>query len=137
VSHGETPPKETIFISPKGVQTRLSSDFLAIPDEELVSALTYIRENACEGINVDDIINYCQISRSTLERRFIKFLGFGPKEQIQRTRLERVKTLLRDTDYDLFQIARLCGFRTTAHLVTAFKARIGITPMNYRLGVKK
>jgi LacI family transcriptional regulator len=137
MSQGESPPKETILITPKGVQTRLSTDFLAIPDEELVSALTYIRENGCEGINVDDVIDYCQISRSTLERRFIKYLGFGPKEQIQRTRLERVKTLLRDTDYDLFQIARLSGFRTTAHLVSAFKTRLGITPMSYRLGAKK
>jgi LacI family transcriptional regulator len=137
MTQGQTAPLETISIAPKGVQTRLSSDFLAIPDEELVSALTYIRENACEGINVDDVIDYCQISRSTLERRFVKYLGFGPKEQIQRTRLERVKTLLRETDYDLFQIARLSGFRTTAHLVSAFKTRLGITPMNYRVGAKK
>jgi LacI family transcriptional regulator, galactose operon repressor len=137
MSAGEVPPEETILIPPKGVQTRLSSDFLAIPDQELVSALTYIRQNACEGINVDDVINYCQISRSTLERRFIKYLGFGPKEQIQRTRLDRVKTLLRETDYDLFQIARLTGFRTTAHLVSAFKNRLGLTPGHYRLNARK
>lgn len=133
----EPPPEETILIPPKGVQTRLSSDFLAIPDPELAAALTYIRENACEGINVDDVIEYCQISRSTLERRFIKYLGLGPKEHIQRMRFERVKTLLRETDYDLFQIARLTGFRTTAHLVSAFKSRSGTTPGQYRLNSKE
>jgi LacI family transcriptional regulator len=137
MNHTEPPPEETILIPPKGVQTRLSSDFLAIPDQELVAALTYIRENACEGINVDDVIECCQISRSTLERRFIKYLGLGPKEHIQRTRFERVKTLLLETDYDLFQIARLTGFRTTAHLVSAFKSRSGTTPGQYRLDSKK
>jgi LacI family transcriptional regulator len=133
MNQGEAPPEETVFIPPTGVRTRLSTDFLAIADHELVAALTYIRENACEGINVDDVIDHCQISRSTLERRFIRYLGFGPKEQIQRVRLERVKTLLQETDYELFKIARLTGFRTTAHLVSAFKNRLGMTPGQFRM----
>ena len=114
------------------MHTRLSTDFLAIEDPELVSALRHIRTSACTGINVDDVVRHCKISRSTLERRFIKHLGIGPKEQLMRVRFERVKSLLRETDYDLLQIAHLTGFRTKAHLITAFQNYAGTTPGQYR-----
>ena len=126
------PPEATVLIPPINVHTRLSTDFLAIDDPELVAALRYIRNSACTGINVDDVVRHCKISRSTLERRFIKYLGIGPKEQLMRVRFERVKSLLRETDHDLLQIAQLTGFRTKAHLITAFQNYAGTTPGQYR-----
>lgn len=127
-------PEGTIHIPPERVQARLSTDVLAVEDRDLVAALEIIRENACAGINVNDVIRMSAMSRSTLERRFQKHLGCGPKDLILKVRFDKVMTLLRETDYELNKIARLCGFRTAAHLVSAFKQHTGVTPGQYRAG---
>ena len=72
------------------------------------------------------------VSRSTLERLFKKWLGRTPKEEIQRLRIESVKQLLLDTDYTLWEIARLTGFQTEPQLIVAFKALAGETPGRFR-----
>ena len=57
--------------------------------------LRYIRDHACEGIDVPDALDAVPQSRRRLEYRFKKLLGRTPHEEIVRVRLERVKSLLR------------------------------------------
>ena len=136
LSEGMLPPEDTILIPPLHVTVRPSSDCLALADQEMVHVVRFIRQNACKGINVNDVIDQFQVSRSTLERRFSKYFQCGAKEYICQVRFDRVKTLLRDTEYDLRKISQLAGFKTAAHLVTAFKRDTGQTPGEYREGSK-
>ncbi len=129
---GHPPPDETVWIAPRGIQTRLSSDFLAVADDETAAALRFIREHACEGLSVDVLARQLAVSRTTLDRKFQRLLGRSPKTEIDRVRIERAKQLLQATDYKLSSVAGIVGFQTAAQFVTAFKRHTGITPGVYR-----
>ena len=51
--NGGSAPERLRYIPPLGVITRQSTDVTAIPDQRVASAMSFIRENACEGIGVD------------------------------------------------------------------------------------
>ena len=121
-----------ILIAPLGVVTRKSTDVLAIPDADLAAALRSIRERACEGVTIDDLVRQVQVSRSTLKRRFAAFLRRSPSEEIRRVRIERVMQLLITTKLPLARIADLAGFRHVESMCRLFKKKTGQTPGHYR-----
>jgi LacI family transcriptional regulator len=134
---GLPPPSPVVLFDPLGVVTRQSTDILAVEDSYVAAALRIIRERACAGLNVDDLLAHLArqslvVSRSTLERRFARALGRSPKDEILRVRLARVEQLLLDTDHPLATIARLVGVEHPEHLSALFKARTGETPGTFR-----
>src|SRR4051794_1152924 len=106
----ESAPETLTAIPPLGVVTRRSTDVLAIEDRTISAAVRFIREHACEGITVEDVLAGLPLSRSVFERRFAKTFGRTPKAEILRTQLDRVKRLLAETDLPLKQIASKAGF---------------------------
>jgi len=129
---GETVSEKTVFIPPSGVATRRSTEVLAIEDRHIASAVRFIREHACEGIDVSDILASVPLSRSVLERRFATHIGHAPKAEILRVQIQRAKDLLSTTDFPLNLIAEKTGFKHTEYLSTIFKKKTGITPGQYR-----
>ncbi|MBM3847427.1 MAG: DNA-binding transcriptional regulator [Verrucomicrobia bacterium] len=129
---GRPAPAETIYIPPLGVATRRSTDVLAIEDRPIAAAVRYIREHACEGIKVTDLVRAVPMSRRLLERRFTSAVGRTPKAEIVRTQLQRAKDLLAATDFKLAVIAEKTGFKHTEHLCVVFKREVGLTPGAYR-----
>ena len=115
-----------------GVATRQSTDILAIDDPDLASVLRYIREHACDGITVQDVLKHAAISRSQLERGFRKYLQRSPQAEIRKVQLNRTKELLATTDLTLPQIAQLTGFSHSEYLSVVFKRESGETPGQYR-----
>ena len=121
-----------ILVPPLGVRTRQSTDLLAIEDPEIATAVRFIRENACDGIRVDDVLEHVALSRRAFELRFRKAIGRPPHEEIRRVQLERVKSLLVGTDYKLERIAELTGFSTAQYLAGLFRKVMHTTPGNWR-----
>lgn len=130
--NGGQPPRQRILIPPVRVAVRRSTDVMAIADADLAEAVQYIRSNACDGIGVEDILRATAYSRATLERRFRQVLGRTPREEIERVRIDRVRTLLAETSYSLEQVAHMVSYKTAAHLVTAFRRNADCTPGQYR-----
>jgi len=91
-----------------------------------------IREHACEGINVGDVLKVVPLSRRVLEQRFQKLLGRTPREEILQVRLGRVKQLLGETDLALYQIAERTGFEHVEYLSVVFERETGMTPSAFR-----
>ena len=52
---GEQISPEAHRIEPLGIATRQSTDTLAIDDPNIAATVRFIREHACDGINVDDV----------------------------------------------------------------------------------
>jgi LacI family transcriptional regulator len=123
---------QTHLIPPLGVETRQSTDVLAVEDSHVAQALRFIREHACEGIDVSDVLRAVPQARRLLERRFQKILGQTPHDEILRVQLDRVKTLLAQTDLPLAEIAARTGFSHVEYLSVVFKKRIGQPPSRYR-----
>jgi LacI family transcriptional regulator len=129
---GSPPPFDRKVIEPLGVVTRRSTDILAVDDKAVAAALRFIHEHACDGIGVGDIVKQLPISRSTLERRFVRAVGKSPKAEISRLRIERIKQLLIDTEYKLAVIAGMTGFMHAEYMSALFKQSTGLTPGSYR-----
>lgn len=129
---GEKPPKETIELAPRGLVIRRSSDWVAISDPQVAAALRLIRQRTDNGIGTTDLAEALDISRSTLERRFIKLLGRTPKQEILRTRLAHAKELLLYTDLPLATIAERIGFRSPSYFCEVFHEKMGCTPGGFR-----
>jgi LacI family transcriptional regulator len=124
--------KDTLYVSPGHVAVRQSTDTLAVEDEDLVQAMRFIREFACTGIDVARVADEVGLSRRVLERRFHEHLGFAPKKEIMRIRIEHAKTLLARTDKTIESILRKSGFHSVAHFTVAFHRETGMTPNAYR-----
>ena len=127
----KVPPKPHL-IEPIRVAIRQSSDVLAVHDRDIALAMHYIREHACDGINVSDVLKAVPLSRRVLESRFKKLLGITPHEEILRVQLNRVKQLLTETSLSLFQIAGRTGFEHVEYLSVVFKREVGMPPRAFR-----
>ena len=123
---------ENTLVEPLGVLTRRSTDVLAIGDRDVAAAMHFIRQHACDGIGVENVLQQVGLSRSTLERRFASFLGHSPRVEIIRVQLQRVKELLVSTDFPLSKIARLAGFNYAESMCNLFKKTTGQSPGQYR-----
>ena len=60
---GEKVSAEALLIEPLGVQIRQSTDVLALPDPAVASAVRFIREHACTGIDVNAVLRHTRVSR--------------------------------------------------------------------------
>jgi LacI family transcriptional regulator len=129
---GHTAPSAIEYIAPCEVVQRLSTQVYAVEDRELARACRYIREHACDGIDVSDVARVVSISRRQLERRFRERLGRTPHDEITLIQVARVKQLLRETRMTLEQIAASAGYSHTERLSTVFKRVTSQTPGTYR-----
>ncbi|MCC7146237.1 MAG: XylR family transcriptional regulator [Phycisphaeraceae bacterium] len=129
---GETAPPPLTLIPPQGVITRRSSDTLAISDAEVIRAVRFIAQHACNPITVTDVVKEIRLSRRRLEQRFQVALGRTPADEIRRHRLEKAKRLLEATDIPLGQIAMDSGFTDAPRLSKVFRRELGMTPSQYR-----
>jgi len=129
---GENIPPQLILLEPIGVATRQSTDVVAVDDPHISAAVRFIREHACEGISVDDVVRAVPLSRTVFERRFKKQLNRTPHDHILSVRIDRVKQMLAGTDLTLAQIAERTGFGHIEYLSVAFKRATGQNPSVYR-----
>lgn len=121
-----------VVVDPLGVKSRQSTDLLAIQDADVAEAVRFIRENACKGIRVDDVLDQVPLSRRSLEKRFRQSLGRLPHAEIRRVQLEKVKELLVTSDYKLERIAEITGFSTAQYLAGLFHRVVKMTPGAWR-----
>ena len=90
-------------------------------------AKEFIRLHAHERITVGDVAAALNISRRTLEKRFVEILDHGVADTIRTERLERVKRLLVETNRTISDIALDSGFASPTHLAGLFKRSFGFT----------
>jgi LacI family transcriptional regulator len=129
---GERVPAEAHRIAPLGIHTRQSTDVLAIDDETIAATVRQIRQHACDGITVADLLRQVPLSRRVLESRFQRCLGRTPHAEIVRVKLNRAKQLLLETDLSVEAIARLAGFEHPEYFSVTFKREVGLRPGAFR-----
>ena len=121
-----------VRVAPLGIVTRQSTDVLAIADTDISQAVRFIRQHACDGIKVEDVLNAVPLSRRVLENRFKKLLGRTPHDEILRMQFQRVVQLLTESSLPLAKVAEQAGFQHAEYLSVAFKRRFGVPPSRYR-----
>jgi LacI family transcriptional regulator len=127
-----TARRVTRTFPPLHVVTRRSTDAVHLEDEIVARALEFIWLNAQNPIGVPDVVKHAGVSRRLLELRFRKALNSTIQEEFQRTRLKRVKTLLKETNLSVTAIAKACGFTSKSYLGKVFRRTFRTTMTRYR-----
>lgn len=130
--HGRVRKRQQIIVETVGVATRRSTDIVAVEDEDIASALQFIRREQGRGISVEDVVQTVAVSRRNLEKRFRDTIGRSILDEIQLVRLDRAKRLLVETTYPISKVADLAGFGSAGYFIQFFQRRVGKTPRRYR-----
>jgi LacI family transcriptional regulator len=129
---GQPAPAEPCLIMPGQVRTRQSSDVLAIEDDQVVTAMRHIRQNAHLPIKIKDVLNCVPLSRRMLEIRFKQHTGQTILQAIRTQHLQRAKSLLAETDLTITEVAQKSGFANSQRLNDAFRRTMQMSPKDYR-----
>lgn len=129
---GGTPPPAPILIPPQGLVVRESTDFLAVDDPTVATALSYIAANSHRSIGPDDVARAVRVETRTLQNRFRKVLDRPIATEIRRLRIERARRELVQSDRSLEEIARDVGFGDAQRLYEVFRREEGVPPGEYR-----
>lgn len=129
---GERPKEKTIVVPPGELIVRQSTDMLAIDDPLLSSAVRFIRQHACDGIHMRDVLQHVPMSRRGLEYAFQRTLNRTVHDEILRVRLGKASQLLHSTDLSLAHICAKTAFTSASDFCRNFRREIGLSPMAYR-----
>ncbi len=103
-----------------------------ISREYVKKALQFITENYHTHITINDIASHLGVSRSHMYRVFMRHLSESPKAYLERFRIRRSKTLLKQTNLTISQISGLVGYEDQLHFSKIFKKAVKISPKEYR-----
>ena len=96
------------------------------------NGLTFIRQQAKNGIGVKDVVAHLNVSRSLADLRFREIEGRSIGKTIEDTRLGAAEAMLKETKRSIRHIAAACGYRNIKTFEAAFRKSHGIAPMTYR-----
>jgi len=129
---GEVPQGQEIGVTATHVVKRQSTDILAIDNVNVANALRYIRKNAKDKINVDDVVKQTAVSRRSLENYFQKFMHRSIMEEIRRVRIELICELLIETNLSIAEISYMFNFVDIEHISRYFKKEKGVSLRDFR-----
>jgi len=91
-----------------------------------------LAKNFMRRLTTADIAASLNISRRSLETKFLKATGSTIHEETERIRTDEAKRLLASTKRSVSEIAAACGYASDTVFRAAFVRRVGTTPQNYR-----
>lgn len=101
-------------------------------NQVLDDVISYIDENICTKLTVEDIAANAYISPAHLQRLFHVTFGMTIAKYVHRQKLEKALELLYDTDRKVCDIAYDVGFEHESSFIRSFKREFGITPHEAR-----
>ena len=125
--------RQEIPVRASHVVARQSTDMLAVADEEVATALRFIRDNARRIIQVSDVVNATGLSHRTLHSRFRQVVGRSLVQELNRQRALYIARLLTATNEPIKRISQEFGYWSLAGMSRFFHREMGMYPRAYRL----
>jgi AraC family transcriptional regulator len=96
----------------------------------------FIDEYITEPLHVEQLAAEVHMSPFHFARMFKQATGQPPHLYMVMQRVERAKSLLRDSELALTDVAAQSGFRTQGHFCGVFRRYTGCTPRTFRLDAR-
>ncbi|MFI8714831.1 helix-turn-helix domain-containing protein [Brevibacillus brevis] len=90
--------------------------------------ISYMHRNYAEPITLDDLANRAGLTPRYYTEVFKKKVGKSPIEYLTSCRMEHAKTLLRESNKRLREVARLVGYADEFYFSRRFKQQVGVSP---------
>jgi len=100
--------------------------------KRLRRAIEFIRENMSRDLNLSEIANSTGMSPFHFARAFKQSTGVTPHQHLTKTRIEKAKQLLVQSDIPIVEVCYQVGFQSQSHFTTVFRKMTGFTPRIYR-----
>jgi len=84
-----------------------------------------------KNISVSYLAALCKMSEVYFRKIFFCCFGVSPKEYIIQKRMEYAKQLLVLGEFEISEIAELCGYSEACHFSREFSRRVGVNPSQY------
>jgi AraC-like DNA-binding protein len=122
-----------ILIARAEKRTALASHTSAL----VARAIDYIQHHHARDLSRHEIAAHIGVSENYLTLIFHREFGLSPWEYLHRYRVERAKSLLRETDESITAIAALVGFGDPAYFSRVFRKLERCAPREYRERVQQ
>ena len=99
----------------------------------LESALEIMSHEYCDALlTIGGIAKRLNVSEVYLRQLFLKNIGKSPKQYVTDLRIEKAKTMLKQSDLSVESVAVSCGFSEPKNFAVAFKSKTATSPTDYR-----
>ncbi len=95
-------------------------------------AKEYLYANYDKNVNLESLANYSCLSVNHLLRTFKLAYNQSPHQFLIQLRLQRAQLLLAKTEYPVYEIVNMVGFKCTSSFIRLFRNRYQTTPLKYR-----
>ena len=100
--------------------------------QEINSILTGIREHYREPLRASAIARQAHMPLRTMQRLFKKTVGVPPERYLFEVRMKNAQDQLVNSDFQIQEIARNCGFPDSNCFAKLFRREYGLSPREYR-----
>ena len=100
-------------------------------DKRITEIMNYIQENYL-SVTLDDLSREFYLSKPYLSKYIKENSGATFSDNLQRIRLKKACTLLRNGNMKVERVAENVGYPSVEHFNRQFKRRYGMTPVQYR-----
>ena len=116
----------------------IESHTLLVSRNLTVGQLTksYVKKNLTQKITLGKLSMALHCNTVTLTETFRREFGQTIMQYVQQKRMERATYLLRTSDASIAEIAEHCGIPQTEYFSKCFKSYFGISPTDWRRGVR-
>ena len=101
-------------------------------EQSLKTVIDYIKLNFNKCLTLDELAELIKMNRYTFCKEFKKIYKISPFDYILQTRIQHAKSLLKDTDLQVNEIAQQCGFNDSCYFCRIFKRYENRTPAAFR-----
>ena len=102
--------------------------------DQIRLGIDHIEQRLHDDIDLRSVSHVAGMSHSSFQRAFRAVTGETLKGYVRSRRLAHALELLETTELRVLDVALAAGYETQESFAKAFKASIGITPMEYRRG---
>lgn len=92
----------------------------------------YLYANYDKNVSLESMANYACLSVNHLLRTFKLAYNQSPHQFLIQLRLQRAQLLLAKTEYPVYEIVNMVGFKCTSSFIRLFRSRYKTTPLKYR-----
>lgn len=109
----------------------LSNEPVSADEQSFRRIVEVMNEHCGENLSVEQLAEYCLMSRSNMKRIFAKYSDIGLAKYFLGLKMRRAMKLL-DGGFSASDTAALLGFNEVSYFHTVFKRETGLTPMQYK-----
>jgi AraC-like DNA-binding protein len=100
--------------------------------QRIETVLHFIERNLSKGVTLEEAADFAHVSPCYLSRLFRKKMNRTFISYLKGQRIERAKTLLRNSDLPIANVSLDLSYADANYFCKAFKKEVGISPSQYR-----